>query len=123
MAEFPALRILLVEDDFLVGVQLEEDLKAAGHVTLGPFNTLAGALEAADSLAFDLAILDVNLKGEEVFPLADQLIARRLPLILLTGYQLADLPERFRGLAHLPKPYDPTALARALERLQAGANG
>jgi DNA-binding response OmpR family regulator len=114
----PAPRILLVEDDFLVGLQLKEDLTAAGYVTLGPFNSLASARDAARRLAFDLAVLDVNLKGELVFPLADELAARGLPLILLTGYQTADLPERFRGLAHLPKPYDPDILARAIERLQ-----
>jgi DNA-binding response OmpR family regulator len=118
----PDLRILLVEDDFLVGVQLEEDLNAAGHATLGPFNSLASAREAARSRAFDLAILDVNLRGEQVFPLADELIARGVPLILLTGYQPSDLPQRLRGLAHLPKPYDPAALARAIARLQSDSD-
>lgn len=107
---------MLVEDDFLVGVQLEEDLNATGHVTFGPFNSLASAREAAHSLAFDLAILDVNLRGEQVFPLADELIARGIPVILLTGYQPSDLPQRLRGLAHLSKPYDPAALARAIAR-------
>jgi CheY-like chemotaxis protein len=115
-----SLRILVVEDDFLVGLQLEQDLRAAGHSVLGPYGTLASATEAARRQAFDLAILDVNLRGVTVFPLADELLARNLPMILLTGYQRADLPERFRSTTHLPKPYDPSALARELDRLQAG---
>ena len=117
----PASRIVLVEDDFLVGVQLEEDLRAAGYVTFGPYNSLASAGDAARRLAFDPAILDVNLKGKQVFPLADELAARGLPLILLTGYQLADLPERFRGTPHLAKPHDPDSLIHAIRRLQAGS--
>jgi CheY-like chemotaxis protein len=114
-----SLRILVVEDDFLVGLQLEQDLRAAGHRVLGPYGTLASATEAARREAFDLAILDVNLRGLTVFPLADELLARDLPVILLTGYQRADLPERFRGTTHLPKPYDPLALARELSRFGA----
>lgn len=111
-----ALRILVVEDDFLVGLQLEQDLDAEGHSVLGPFASLASATEAASREAFDLAILDVNLRGQPVYPLADELLARGLPVILLTGYQLSDLPERFRATPHVAKPYDPRRLAQAIAR-------
>jgi len=107
-------RILVVEDDFLVGLQLEEDLRAAGHAVLGPCGSLQQALEVSRGGLFDLAILDVNLRGHTVFPLAEELAERGLPLILLTGYQSADLPDRWRDRPHLTKPYDLDRLAATI---------
>jgi len=112
-----ALRILLVEDDFLVGLQLEEDLRAAGHIVLGPYRTLDSATDAARREVFALAILDVNLHGLPVFPLADEIAQRGLPVILLTGYQMADLPRRFQAVPHLTKPYAADRLAEEIARL------
>lgn len=107
-------RILIVEDEFLVGIQLEDDLHAAGYRAVGPYAKLEDAVLAARREQFDLAILDINLNGEKVFPLADELIARGIPIILISGYLASDLPERFRDRPLLAKPYDPTVLDKEI---------
>lgn len=110
-------RVFVVEDEVLLAITLEDDLREAGFSMLGPYTTLAKALHASRHESFDLALLDVNLHGEAVFPLADELIARNVPVVLLTGYGAADLPERFRVLPRLQKPYEPSVLARQLRRV------
>ena len=114
-----ARNILIVEDEPLIAMMLEDFLLSLGHEVRATCESVGEALKAVQAADFDLAILDVNLRGEAVFPLADELLARDLPVILLTGYQQTDLPERFRGTTHLPKPYDPQILARALDRFGA----
>jgi DNA-binding response OmpR family regulator len=110
-------RILLVEDEFFVAVMLEDDLRAAGFSTLGPFRTLASAREAACREQFNLAVLDINLNGEAVYPLADELLARGIPLLFLSGY--VELPERFKAAPQLSKPHNPEALVKLIRRMVA----
>jgi len=107
------------EDEFLLGLALEQDLQAAGCVVIGPFRRLAQAQEAARRETFDLAILDINLAGEPVYPLAEELLARGTPFIFMSGYDTADMPERFRVIRRLPKPYDQAHLLQELRGLQA----
>ena len=107
-------RVLIAEDEFLVGIQLEDDLRSIGCSTVGPFNTLDRATQAARRERFDLAVLDINLNGALVYPLADELLARGVPFIFLSGYVKGDLPERFRGAPQLTKPHDPAALSREI---------
>jgi DNA-binding response OmpR family regulator len=113
------VRILIVEDEFFAAVLLEEDLRAAGWEPIGPFTTLARAIEAARAEIFDVAILDVNLNGEMVYPLADELAERKRPFIFLSGYGLRDLPERFRSLPKVAKPYNRASLMKEVERAAA----
>jgi DNA-binding response OmpR family regulator len=108
------MRVLIAEDEFLVSVQLEEDLRSAGCSILGPFSTLEAATRASHSERFDLAILDINLNGRRVYPLADELSARGVPFIFLSGYIATDLPERFRGMPHITKPHEPAALLKEI---------
>ena len=108
------MRILIAEDEFLVGIQLEEDLQSAGCSTVGPFSTLEAATSAARRERFDLAILDINLNGAKVYPLADELAARGVPFIFLSGYIRADLPERYRHAPQIMKPHDPVTLIKEI---------
>jgi len=117
------MRVLIAEDEFLVGVQLEEDLRSVGCAILGPFNTLERATQAARRERFDLAILDINLNGHLVYPLADELAARGVPFIFLSGYARRDLPERFRRAPQLTKPHDPVALSREIQRVASARGG
>lgn len=112
-----AHRILVVEDEFLVAALLEADLLAAGYTVVGPFTNLAAAMEASRHEAFDLAVLDVNLHGEMVFPLADELSARGIRFIFLSGYGPQSLPDRHRSTPYMAKPYDPAVLIREIHRL------
>lgn len=116
MRKLEGLRVFVVEDELLLALGLEDDLADAGCTVLGPFGTVAEALKASTQQRFDVATLDVNLNGEFVYPLADELLARGKPFLFLTGYGAADLPERFRALPRVSKPYDPVTLIRELGR-------
>ena len=111
------LCILLVEDEFLLANTLADDLISAGYTVVGPFAALAQAKDRSQKEHFDLAILDVNLGGEKVYPLADELVERKMPFILLTGYGPNDLPEQFKHSPRLAKPYDASKLLRAVEQI------
>ena len=106
--------ILLVEDEFLLAIQLEELLRSHGGAVRGPYRKLDDAMNAARRENFDFAMLDINLNGTMVYPLADDLLARGIPFLFLTGYSIANLPERFRSVTRLNKPCDPAQLIAAL---------
>jgi DNA-binding response OmpR family regulator len=110
-------RVLIVEDEFLVACLLEEDLQSQGYELVGPYTTLASALDASRREHFDFAVLDINLNGEMSYPLAEELVARGVPFLFLTGYTAGNLPERLRALPRVSKPYDPAVLAREIRRL------
>jgi CheY-like chemotaxis protein len=109
-------RILVVEDESLLAMELEQLLQSEGYSIVGPFSNLARATESALRETIDLALLDTNLNGEMVYPLADNLSARGIPFISLTGYGASNLPERFRAAPRMAKPYDPASLTRELSR-------
>lgn len=108
-------RVLVVEDEFLIAEMLSRDLQDAGAVVIGPASDLASAMGLLKAgLAMDAAVLDVNLGGEPVYPLADALEARGVPFVFATGYDVWALPERFAGVPRCEKPIDLRALLRAL---------
>jgi CheY-like chemotaxis protein/catechol 2,3-dioxygenase-like lactoylglutathione lyase family enzyme len=111
------LRILVVEDEFLVSIALEDDLREAGATVVGPFNDLESGRDGAAREPFDLAVLDVNLNGTMIYPLADAIMASALPLMFLSGYGGADMPQRFAALPRLAKPYDLRRLIDTIARL------
>lgn len=110
-------RVFVVEDEFLVALQIEEDLAVAGYTVIGPFTSLGASIAASRTERFDVATLDLNLRGEFVYPLLDELLERKLPVLLLTGYAVSDLPERYRALPRLTKPFDGPALIAKIESL------
>lgn len=116
---YPSLmgfRVLVVEDEPLVSMLLEDMLDELGCVVAGTAASVAQALDLLMSnLEVDAAVLDVNLGGEKVFPVADQLFRRRVPFAFSTGFGPADLAERYPTAPLLHKPYRPEALARALQ--------
>ncbi|WP_112806110.1 response regulator [Ensifer sp.] len=111
--------VLVVEDEFLLAIQIEDDLMAAGFSVIGPFTSLRTSIAAARRETPQAATLDVNLNGEFVYPVADELIARGIPVLLLTGYAASDLPEPYRSLPRLAKPFNTRDLIRTLEHLLA----
>ena len=98
------LRVLIAEDEFLVGSILEENLVDHGYEVAGLLDSLPSLQEAIRTLSFDLAILDVNLAGQMVYPAAEELRARGKPFILVTGYGARSLPGNLRDVRILPKP-------------------
>ena len=114
-------RVLLVEDEALVAIDLEMTLKAAGAVVVGPFLRLAPALKAAAGESFDVAILDVVLGREKSYPLADLLAERGVPLVFHSGHLLVGgMAERYSGVLCCRKPCSPETLVRTVARAVSG---
>ena len=113
-------RVLLVEDEPLVGMLIEELLLDEGCIVLGPYATLAEALAAAQAEDFDVALLDVNLRGEKIYPVAEIVEARGIPFLLLTGYGPDAIPHDRPNWHACSKPFEVDVLLRLLvERLEA----
>ncbi len=105
---------MVVEDELLVAMLIEDTLVLEGADVLGPFSTLAEALPAAETLVIDAAVLDVNLRGERVYPAAEALAARGIPFLLLSGYGADAVPSDQPGWRACSKPFTPGQLLTAL---------
>jgi len=110
-------RVLLVEDEFLVGLMAKRILEGFGVVVAGPHGRLADALVAAKNERFDGAVLDFNLAGETAEPLADLLLARGVPFCFMTGYHRDSIDRRYANIPLLQKPIDAESLERVLASL------
>ena len=110
-------RLLVVEDEFLVGMMAKRLLESMGAVVLGPYGSLTDGLAAARRESFDGALLDFNLAGEYAEPLADHLMAHGIPFIFLTGYHRDSMNTRYANVPLLQKPIDADSLQRILVSL------
>ena len=111
-----AVRVLLVEDEALVGLDLKKTLEKAGYETLGPLATVAAALAVISSTKPDAALLDLDLSGEKSYAVADALAASGIPFVITTGYSIADLPKKYGQHLVLSKPFTPRDLLRCLKQ-------
>ena len=98
-------RALVVEDEGLVSVLIEDILLDSGCDIAGTASSLAEALDKVETLAFDFAIVDVNLNGLQSAPVAEALIERGIPFVLATGYGTTGLSKSFPGVPMLQKPF------------------
>jgi CheY-like chemotaxis protein len=98
-------RVLLVEDEIMVALLLEDMLAELGHTVVGPVARLERALEMAQLEPLDVAILDVNINGSEVYPVAEALAARDIPFAFVTGYGGKGLRTLYRDRPTLQKPF------------------
>jgi len=110
------LRLLLVEDEAMVAMLVEDMLTDLGCVVVDVAGTVSRgvALASDGTLSLDGAILDVNLGGEKVYPVAEALTARNVPFVFSTGYGIAGISEAFSHVPVLSKPYDIRVLGQAL---------
>jgi two-component SAPR family response regulator len=99
------LRVLVVEDEMLVAMDIAALLQDIGCRVVGPVGQLSEALPLAREAELDAAILDVNLENEGVEPVAAELARRSVPFVFATGYVRDDLPPRFRDRPVLEKPF------------------
>ena len=124
MSPYEALkgrRVLVVEDETMIAMLLEDMLVDLGCAVVGPAHGLDDALVLANGGAgIDAALLDVNLAGRPVFPLADALRAKGVPVIFSTGYGETGLRQIDAGAPVLQKPFKIADLARALEEAMKG---
>jgi HAMP domain-containing protein/two-component sensor histidine kinase len=99
-------RILVVEDEPLVAMNLSTSLAELGFHVVGPYSTLAKAAAAAAETEVDAALLDVNLSGKVVYPVAEILASKNVPFAFITGYGTAALPDKYANAPVLQKPID-----------------
>ncbi|WP_138390490.1 response regulator [Rhizobium indicum] len=116
-------QVLVVEDEMTIVLVIEDTLLELGAHVVGPASRLDVALRLASEASIDAAILDVNIRGGNSYPVADILAERGIPFVFCSGYSDWALEERHRDRPRLTKPYSPSDLAeRLLQLLGAGSN-
>ena len=111
-------RVLLVEDEVLVAMYVEDVLSDLGCEVVSLATRLEDALGQARALAFDFAVLDINLAGHMSFPVAAVLRERKIPFVFISGYTSGAMIDEFRNEVRLRKPLRTPELARAIERMR-----
>lgn len=121
---FSGQRVLIAEDEWLIANELRAELTRRGADVVGPLPTVGLALgEVVGGTPIDGAVLDINLKGELAFPIADALVTRGIPFIFATGYSTNTIPDRFRDVPRCAKPVVGTMLEEVWRRLARPASG
>ena len=110
-------RILVVDDMYFLADDIATALRGAGAVVVGPASSGAAALSLLASERVDAAVLDINLHGDVVYPVADVLMARGKPFVFASGYGRASIPAAYRNVRLWEKPFDTGALVRSLPGL------
>jgi CheY-like chemotaxis protein len=110
-------RLLLVEDELVVGMFMQEALESIGYRPTSPIGHLAEAVAAAKMERFLGAVLDMNLHGEIVYPLAELLTSQRVPFLFVTGYAPHTIDPRFSSIPILQKPVLEAQLAMELKKV------
>jgi CheY-like chemotaxis protein len=112
---FGGRRLLVVEDDYLIVAEMVRDLQSSGAEVIGPIPSLEQALERLEAVpGIEGALLDINLRGEMVFPLADELRRRGIPFVFATGYDDLIIPLQYRSVRRFSKPVYVEEIAAAL---------
>jgi len=102
--------VLVVEDNYTMGMQTASIVEEAGYSVAGPEVSVDAARSVLRRQKIDLALLDVNLGGKMVFPIAEMLDAMRIPYIFVTSYSVSAIPARYRHSPIVQKPYSPGQL-------------
>lgn len=109
-----AVRVLVVEDDALIGMAVAQSAERCGCVVVGPITRLETGLRTAQTADLEGAILDIDLDSEQVWPIAEILQRRKVPFILVSGYSSTEVPECYWRVPLVSKPLTDAALRRAL---------
>lgn len=106
-------RILVAEDEGLIALDLEATLIGFGCEVIGPLSEIDEILNTIRSRPLDGALLDVNLRGRQIFEILPEFLIRKIPVVLTSGYDDATLfPQVFRALPRISKPFDHAMLGR-----------
>jgi DNA-binding response OmpR family regulator len=115
--EIAGRRILVVEDEMLIAMIIEDAVQDSGGEIVGPVATLEKALKLAEEEEFDAAILDVTIRGGNVYPVAELLLARGIPFVFASGYGDWAVPAELRDKPRLTKPFTAAALEEQIRLL------
>lgn len=108
-------RILVVEDEYFLADDMAEALRALGAAVVGPVSEVEQALRLiSEDRDISGAVLDINLHGELIYPMARELRRREIPFVFATGYDKAAIASEYDDVPRWEKPFDPAALAKAL---------
>ena len=111
-------KVMIVEDEYLLASALQDAVEQMGAEVVGPFARVQQAMQSIDAGELpDVGLLDVNLGSEYSYPLADALARLGIPAVLITGYDTSALPEAYRSLSYLRKPFDMASITSALDRV------
>jgi CheY-like chemotaxis protein len=111
----PRGTVLLVEDETMIRMLVADMLADLGYDVVAETGEIDQAMALATATDFDVAILDVNVNGKIISPVADVIAARNRPFVFATGYGVGGLPEQYRGHPTLQKPFTAESLQQALE--------
>jgi CheY-like chemotaxis protein/ketosteroid isomerase-like protein len=117
------LKVFIVEDETMIRMMVVDMLEELGHMITAQAGQLDHALGLARAAEFDLAILDVNLHGHFITPVAELIEDRGVPIIFATGYGAAGVPEEFQDRPTLQKPFDFRALESAISAVLKSSPG
>ncbi|MBX9820029.1 response regulator [Afipia birgiae] len=112
--------ILLVEDEVMIRMMVADMLEELGYTIAGEAGDIDEGIRLVQAVDFDIAILDVNVNGKVITPVAEAVQMRGLPLVFATGYGAQGLPEKFRDRPTLQKPFQIETLARTIEAVLKG---
>ena len=115
-----SIDILIVEDRSIVAAKIKRELERAGFAIAGMAATQAAAMDLAERLKVQAAILDIDLRGQPIYPVADILYRRGIPFLFLTGYSHVAVPSPWQDILLVEKPFEPIALIRTLRSAMAG---
>ena len=113
-AELTGLRILVVEDEAAISLLLEDMLIELGFAVVGPAGRVGAALKHVEADAIDLAILDVNVAGQPIYPVVEALVGKGVPFVFSTGYGAGGIDQAYRDRPVLQKPFSQADLDRKL---------
>jgi len=111
---------LIVEDNYLLASTLVDVLAELGYAPVDCEGSFRGAMAAAETATYELAVIDLHLNGESAFPILDKLIPRGIPYILATHIARADIPAIYSSAPFISKPYSVDQLRKAIARCIAG---
>lgn len=107
-------RVLLAEDEYFIAADMADAFESCGAEVVGPASSVDEAYRLTCSTAIDGAVLDVNLRGETIFPVAEALGERGVPFVFATGYDSESIPARFSHIVRCEKPVNAYRIAEAL---------
>ena len=107
-------RVLVVEDEYFVASDIQQAVQSAGGAVEGPYGHIEQAKAALRSEGFDLAVLDINLRGEQSFTIAEALSRKGVHFVFATGYRAGSIPPKWRHVPRCEKPFSDQELVAAL---------
>ena len=107
--------VFLVEDEVMIRMMVADMLEELGYKIAAEAGDITEAMRLAQATEFDIAILDVNVNGKVISPVADVIMAKGCPFIFATGYGSSGLPEEYRDRPALQKPFQLETLARMID--------